>query len=45
MEMRTAKAISDKADVYYGQQKEKIAETTSLALDGGLPDSDVELPG
>ena len=33
----TAKAISDKADVYYEQQKEKIAETTSLALMEGFP--------
>lgn len=33
----TAKAISDKADMYYGQQKEKIAETTSLALMEGFP--------
>ena len=33
----TAKAISDKADTYYGQQKEKIAETTSLALMEGFP--------
>ena len=33
----TAKAISDKADVYYDQQKEKIAETTSLALMEGFP--------
>ena len=33
----TAKAISDKADVYYGQQKAKIAETTSLALMEGFP--------
>lgn len=33
----TAKTISDKADVYYGQQKEKIAETTSLALMEGFP--------
>lgn len=33
----TAKVISDKADVYYGQQKEKIAETTSLALMEGFP--------
>lgn len=32
-----AKAISDKADTYYGQQKEKIAETTSLALMEGFP--------
>ena len=33
----TAKAISDKADVYYEQKKEKIAETTSLALMEGFP--------
>ena len=33
----TAKAISDKADTYYAQQKEKIAETTSLALMEGFP--------
>ena len=33
----TAKTISDKADMYYGQQKEKIAETTSLALMEGFP--------
>ena len=33
----TAKTISDKADVYYEQQKEKIAETTSLALMEGFP--------
>ena len=33
----TAKAISDKADMYYGQQKAKIAETTSLALMEGFP--------
>ncbi len=32
-----AKAISDKADTYYTQQKEKIAETTSLALMEGFP--------
>lgn len=32
-----AKAISDKADIYYSQQKEKIAETTSLALMEGFP--------
>ncbi|MEY8334941.1 BREX system P-loop protein BrxC [Lachnospiraceae bacterium 47-T17] len=32
----TARAISDKADAYYGQQKEKIAETTSLALMEGF---------
>lgn len=31
------KAISDKADTYYSQQKEKIAETTSLALMEGFP--------
>ena len=33
----TAKTISEKADVYYEQQKEKIAETTSLALMEGFP--------
>ena len=33
----TAKSISDKADVYYDQQKRKIAETTSLALMEGFP--------
>lgn len=33
----TAKAISDKADTYYAQQKTKIAETTSLALMEGFP--------
>lgn len=33
----TVKAISDKADTYYAQQKEKIAETTSLALMEGFP--------
>jgi len=32
-----SKAISDKADTYYTQQKEKIAETTSLALMEGFP--------
>lgn len=32
-----AKAISDKADIYYSQQKEKIAEMTSLALMEGFP--------
>ncbi len=32
-----AKAISDKADTYYTQQKEKIAESTSLALMEGFP--------
>ncbi len=32
-----AKAISDKADTYYTQQKEKIAGTTSLALMEGFP--------
>ncbi len=32
-----AKVISDKADNYYSQQKEKIAETTSLALMEGFP--------
>ena len=29
--------ISDRADVYYDQQKEKIAATTSLAIMEGLP--------
>jgi hypothetical protein len=33
----SAKAISDKADVYYDQQKKKIAETISLALMEGFP--------
>ena len=33
----TTKAISDKADTYYDQQKTKIAETTSLALMEGFP--------
>ena len=32
-----AKSISEKADIYYAQQKEKIAETTSLALMEGFP--------
>jgi hypothetical protein len=32
-----AKVISDKADAYYMQQKEKIAETESLALMEGFP--------
>jgi hypothetical protein len=32
-----SKAISDKADSYYTQQKEKIAETESLALMEGFP--------
>ena len=32
-----AKSISDKADTYYSQQKEKIAETMSLALMEGFP--------
>lgn len=32
-----AKNISEKADTYYSQQKEKIAETTSLALMEGFP--------
>ena len=32
-----AKVISDKADSYYAQQKEKIAETESLALMEGFP--------
>ena len=32
-----AKAVSDRADNYYRQQKEKIAETTSLALMEGFP--------
>jgi hypothetical protein len=31
------KVISDKADAYYMQQKEKIAETESLALMEGFP--------
>ena len=31
------KSISEKADIYYAQQKEKIAETTSLALMEGFP--------
>ncbi len=31
------KAINEKADIYYAQQKEKIAETTSLALMEGFP--------
>ncbi len=33
----TARAVRDKADTYYAQQKEKIAETTSLALMEGFP--------
>ncbi len=33
----SVKAISDKADTYYDQQKKKIAETTSLALMEGFP--------
>lgn len=33
----TAKAISDKTDTYYDQQKTKVAETTSLALMEGFP--------
>ena len=32
-----AKNISDKADTYYTQQKDKIAETVSLALMEGFP--------
>ena len=32
-----ARAVSEKADVYYTQQKEKIAETESLALMEGFP--------
>ena len=32
-----AKAISDKADTYYSQQKEKIEKTSSLALMEGFP--------
>ena len=34
---QSTKAVSDKADTYYSQQKEKIVETESLALMEGFP--------
>ena len=42
---RDSKAISDKADVYYEQQKEKNCGDDKPGVDGRLSDSDVELPG